>query len=75
MTNGVLGIFKLLSHKMITLEEARKIKGEHCPHNCHHGPMVKHEDTDNNNKSDGHDGSFDVSMNPHFPPTSLQCTM
>ena len=44
VTQGALEIFKLLPHKMITLEEARKIKDTPGPHNCVYGLMVEQED-------------------------------
>ena len=34
VTNGALEIFKLLPHKMISLEEAKELKNSPGPHNC-----------------------------------------
>lgn len=44
VTNGALEIFKLLPHKMITLEEARSIKDSPGPHSCVYGLLVDQKD-------------------------------
>lgn len=45
VTNGALEIFKLLPHKMVTLEEAKRIKHTAGPHNkCIYGLMIEQED-------------------------------
>jgi alpha-aminoadipic semialdehyde synthase len=44
VTKGALEIFKLLPHKMITLEEAKEVKKTPGPHNCVYGVMVEQED-------------------------------
>mmetsp|Transcript_32325 Transcript_32325/g.68355 ORF Transcript_32325/g.68355 Transcript_32325/m.68355 type:complete len:1058 (+) Transcript_32325:153-3326(+) len=58
VTNGALEIFKLLPHKMITLEEARDLKSKKGPQNCLYGVMVQQEDIVK--KTVGQEGSFDV---------------
>jgi alpha-aminoadipic semialdehyde synthase len=58
VTKGALEIFKLLPHKMITLEEAKEIKGKPGPHKCLYGLIV-----DQNHiveKSESRDETFDV---------------
>lgn len=44
VTKGALEIFKLIPHKMITLEEAKEIKKTPGPHHCVYGVMVEQED-------------------------------
>ncbi|KAL7545977.1 hypothetical protein ACHAWF_009327 [Thalassiosira exigua] len=44
VTKGALEIFELLPHKMITLEEAKRIKSAPGPHNCVYGVMVEQKD-------------------------------
>ncbi|KAL7543132.1 hypothetical protein ACHAXR_012453 [Thalassiosira sp. AJA248-18] len=44
VTKGALEIFRLLPHKMITLEEAKSIKSTPGPHNCVYGVMVEQND-------------------------------
>lgn len=44
VTEGALEIFKLLPHKMISLEEAKRIKGTDGPHNCVYGVMIRQKD-------------------------------
>jgi alpha-aminoadipic semialdehyde synthase len=58
VTKGALEIFKLLPHEMITLEEAKEIKGKPGPHKCVYGLIV-----DQNHiveKSESRDETFDV---------------
>ncbi len=58
VTKGALEIFKLLPHKMITLEEAKKIKSKPGPHKCLYGLIV-----DQNHivrKSESREETFDV---------------
>lgn len=58
VTNGALEIFKLLPHKMITLEEAKQIKSSPGPHNCLYGVMV--DQSDLVKKTGGGEEPFDV---------------
>mmetsp|Transcript_20113 Transcript_20113/g.36905 ORF Transcript_20113/g.36905 Transcript_20113/m.36905 type:complete len:741 (-) Transcript_20113:1128-3350(-) len=58
VTKGALEIFKLLPHKMITLEEAKSIKSTSGPHNCLYGLMVEQKDIVK--KTDCQEESFDV---------------
>ena len=58
VTRGSLEIFKLLPHKMITLEEARSIKATPGPHKCLYGLLVEQEDMVQKVNGGG-DGSFD----------------
>lgn len=44
VTKGALDIFKLLPHKMITLEEARALKSQPGPHHVVYGLMVHQKD-------------------------------
>lgn len=44
VTKGALEIFKLLPHKMITLEEAKEVKKTPGPHHCVYGVMVEQGD-------------------------------
>eukprot|EP00804_Cyclotella_cryptica_P020809 CCRYP_019250-RD/>CCRYP_019250-RD protein AED:0.09 eAED:0.09 QI:158/0.81/0.91/1/0.90/0.91/12/496/1041 len=57
VTNGALEIFKLLPHKMITLEEAKELKNQPGPHRCVYGLMVHQKDIVK--KTNG-GGEFDV---------------
>ena len=58
VTKGALEIFKLLPHKMITLEEAREIKNTLGPHQCLYGVMVEQKDIVR--KTDAPDAPIDV---------------
>ena len=52
VTKGALEVFRLLPHKMISLDEAKAIKNTPGPHKCVYGVMVEQKDLVCKPKSD-----------------------
>ena len=60
VTKGALDIFKLLPHKMITLEEAALLKNKRGPHHVVYGVMIQQQDIVAKTNSNDIDEVLDV---------------